>query len=121
MGLGTSIILKANASTGGTDMFAYVIKEYKPYYRTGNLIMMIDVMIVIVNTIFFKEIEVGLYSAITIYLMGKVIDVVFEGINFTKLIYIISDKYLTISDEIMKSKEDLPGFMQKACTQTKKK
>ena len=105
MGLGTSIILKANASTGGTDMFAYVIKEYKPYYRTGNLIMMIDVMIVIVNTIFFKEIEVGLYSAITIYLMGKVIDVVFEGINFTKLIYIISDKYLTISDEIMKEIE----------------
>ena len=86
-------------------MLAYVIKEYKPYYRTGNLIMMIDVVIVIVNTIFFKEIEVGLYSAITIYLMGKVIDIVFEGINFTKLIYIISEDYLTISEEIMKELE----------------
>lgn len=105
MGLGTSIILKANASTGGSDMLAYVIKEYKPYYRTGNLIVMIDVIIIILNTIFFKKIEVGLYSAITIYLMGKVIDIVFEGINFTKLIYIISDKYLDISEEIIKEIE----------------
>lgn len=105
MGLGTSIILKANASTGGTDMLAYVIKEYKPNYKNGSLMVMIDVLIIILNVIFFKEIEVGLYSAITIYLMGKVIDIVFEGINFTKLIYIISDKYLDISEEIMKEEE----------------
>ena len=83
-------------------MLAYVIREYKPSYRTGNLIMMVDVVIVILNTIFFKKIEIGLYSTITIYLMGKVIDIVFEGINFTKLIYIISDKYLEISEEIIK-------------------
>lgn len=86
-------------------MLAYVIKEYKPNYRTGNLIVMIDVCIIILNAIFFKKIEIGLYSAITIYLMGKVIDIVFEGINFTKLIYIISDKYLDISEEIIKEIE----------------
>lgn len=100
MGLGTSIILKANGSTGGTDMLAYIIREYKPTFRTGNLIVMIDVVIIILNVIFFKRIEIGLYSAITIYLMGKIIDIVFEGINFTKMIYIVSDKYLDISDKI---------------------
>lgn len=100
MGLGTSIILRANASTGGTDMLAYVIREYKPNYRTGNLIVIIDIIIILLNVIVFKQIEIGLYSAITIYLMGKVIDVVFEGVNFTKIIFIISDKYLEISDKI---------------------
>ncbi len=100
MGLGTSIVLKANASTGGTDMLAYVIREYKPTYRTGTLIVGIDIVIILLNVIFFKKIEVGLYSAIAIYLMGKVIDIVFEGINFTKMIYIVSDKYLDISDRI---------------------
>lgn len=101
MGLGTSIILRANASTGGTDMLAYVIREYKPNYRTGNLIVIIDTIIILLNVIVFKKIEIGLYSAITIYLMGKVIDIVFEGINFTKIIYIVSDKYLEISDKIV--------------------
>lgn len=101
-GLGTSIILKANASTGGTDMLAYVIREYKPTYRTGNLIVIIDSVIIMLNVIFFKKIEIGLYSAIAIYLMGKVIDIFFEGINFTKVIYIVSDKYLDIADRIKK-------------------
>lgn len=100
IGLGTSIILKANASTGGTDMLVYVIREFKPTYRTGNLIVIIDIIIILLNVIFFRKIEVGLYSAIAIYLMGKVIDIVFEGINFTKMIYIVSDKYLEISDKI---------------------
>lgn len=86
-------------------MLAYVIKEYNPNYRTGNLIVIIDTVIIIFNAIFFRKIEIGLYSAITIYLMGKVIDIVFEGINFTKLIYIISDKYLDISEEIIKELE----------------
>ena len=101
MGLGTSIILKADASTGGTDMLAYVIREYKPKYRTGNLIGTIDIIIIIINVIVFRKIEIGLYSAIAIYIMGKVIDVVFEGVNFTKMIFIISDKYLEISEKIV--------------------
>ena len=50
--------------------------------------------------IFFKEIEIGLYSAIAIYLMGKIIDVIFEGIYFTKLIFIISNKNEKIAKEI---------------------
>ena len=100
-GLGTSVILRANASTGGTDMLAYVIREYKPHYRTGNLIVITDIVIVILNVIFLKQIEIGLYSAITIYIMGKVIDIVFEGVNFTKIIYIVSDKYQEISEKIV--------------------
>lgn len=81
-------------------MLAYVIREYKPTYRTGNLIVMIDIAIIALNVLFFRKIEIGLYSAIAIYLMGKVIDVVFEGVNFTKMIYIVSDKYLEIADKI---------------------
>ena len=50
------------------------------------LIIIIDTIIVALNVIFFKEIEIGLYSAIAIYLMGKIIDIVFEGIYFTKMI-----------------------------------
>ena len=68
----------------------------------SNVIIIIDTGIVILNVIFFKEIEVGLYSAIAIYLMGKIIDIVFEGIYFTKLILIISEKNDIIADEIGK-------------------
>ena len=58
----------------------------------SRTIILIDVVIVSLNVFFFKEIEIGLYSAITIYLMGKMIDILFEGIYFTKLLLIVSDK-----------------------------
>lgn len=100
LGLGTAILLKVESSTGGSDLISYMAKKYNPTIRTSNVIAIIDIIIVTVNMIFFKEIEIGLYSAIAIYLMGKIIDIVFEGVYFTKLILIVSDKSEEISKEI---------------------
>ena len=100
IGIGTAIILKANASTGGSDLVSMLTRKYKPDIRTSNVIIIVDAIIVGLNMIFFKEIEIGLYSAIAIYLMGKMIDIVFEGIYFTKLLIIISDKNEQIAEEI---------------------
>lgn len=66
----------------------------------SNVIIIIDTVIVALNVVFFREIEIGLYSAIAIYLMGKIIDIIFEGIYFTKLLIIISDKNEKIAEEI---------------------
>ena len=52
------------------------------------------------NVIFFKELEIGLYSAITIYIMGKMLDIFFEGIDFAKMIYIISPNFEEIANQI---------------------
>ena len=100
LGLGTAIILKVSSSTGGSDIVSFIVKEYKPNVKVGNLIMIIDIIIVALNVVFFKEIEIGLYSAIAIYLMGKMIDILFEGIDFTKLLLIISDKTEEIAEEV---------------------
>ena len=100
VGFGTAIVLKANASTGGTDLLSYVIRSYKPHYRASNLIVIADIIIVFLNVLFFKEIEIGLYSAIAIYLNGKMIDIIFEGIYFTKIMFIVSNKYKEIAGAI---------------------
>lgn len=100
IGIGTAILLKVNSSTGGSDLVSYVARKYKPTIKTSNIIIMIDIVIVTLNMVFFREIEVGLYSAIAIYLMGKIIDILFEGVNFSKLIIIVSDKSEEISKQI---------------------
>lgn len=100
VGIGTAIVLKAHASTGGTDMLSYIIRSYRPHFRTGNLIVIVDTIIVFLNVIVFKQIEIGLYSAIAIYIMGKMIDIIFEGIYFTKSMFIVSNKYKEIAKEI---------------------
>lgn len=100
MGIGTAIVLKSNSSTGGTDLLSYIIRSYKKNYRTSSLIVGVDTLIIALNVIFFKNIEIGLYSAIAIYLMGKIIDIVFEGTYFTKLILIVSEQNEEIAKEI---------------------
>lgn len=100
IGIGTAIILKVNGSTGGSDLVSIIIKSFKPGLSTSNLIVIFDAIVVLLNMIAFKELEIGLYSAITIFIMGKMIDIVFEGIGFSKMILIISDKYKEIANEI---------------------
>lgn len=100
MGIGTALILKVTASTGGTDLLSYIIRSFKPYYRSSSLIVIVDIIIVGLNVVFFKDVEIGLYSAITIYIMGKMIDIIFEGIYFTKVMYIVSEKYKEIATQI---------------------
>ena len=99
-GIGSAIVLKAGASTGGTDLLTQIVKSFKPSIRISNLLVILDILIVGLNVIFFKELEIGLYSTITIYIMGKMLDIFFEGIDFAKMIYIISPKHDEISSQI---------------------
>lgn len=100
IGIGTAIILKVGASTGGTDLIATVIKEYNPYISMSRYLIIMDIVIISLNVLFFKHIEIGLYSAIAIYLYGQMIDIIFEGVYYTKLMFIISDKNEEISKAI---------------------
>ena len=93
IGIGLALILKANTSTGGTDLIAHILQNYKINFKMSTIITAIDTIVILANLIAFRDFEIGLYSVITIYIMGKLIDVVFEGINFCKVIYIVSEKY----------------------------
>lgn len=102
VGIGTALILKAHSSTGGSDLVSNIIKSFKPNAKIGSMIVYIDTVIVGLNVIVFRNIEIGLYSAIAIYLMGKIVDIIFEGIDFTKLLIIISKN----SEEISRGIEE---------------
>ena len=100
IGIGTAIILKVGASTGGTDLVATLIKGYNPYISMSRYLIIMDIVIISLNVLLFKHIEIGLYSAIAIYLYGQMIDIIFEGVYYTKLLFIISDKNEEISKVI---------------------
>lgn len=102
MGLGTAFVLRASASTGGSDLIMNIVRYFKPTVRSSTVIGMIDFIIVVINVLFFRTIEIGLYSAIAIFVMGKIIDAFFEGINFAKMMFIVSDKHREIADVISK-------------------
>ena len=102
IGIGTAIILKVGSSTGGTELIANIIKAYNPNILISRYLTMIDIAVIALNVIVFRKVEIGLYSAIAIYLYGQLIDIIFEGVYYTKLLFIISDKNEEISNVIEK-------------------
>jgi len=102
LGLGMSLNFIAGSSSGGTDILANIIKNGKNSFNLSELILIIDAVIILANVIIFKNIEIVLYSMLAIYISSKVIDIAFEGIYFSKAIYIISDKSEEISKHIIK-------------------
>lgn len=100
IGLGLALVFKGKSSTGGTDLLANIIKSYHTEVSVGHVLQVLDIVVVTLNILFLREIEIGLYSAISIFIIDKMLDIVFEGINFSKMIYIISDQYEKISEII---------------------
>ena len=122
IGIGTAIILKVDSSTGGTELIANIIKTYNPYISMSRYLTIIDIIIIGLNVVFFKHIEIGLYSAIAIYLYGQMIDIIFEGVHYTKLLFIISDKNDQISQDISnKIKRGVTGLYGKGMYSDKDK
>lgn len=114
VGIGTAIILKVNSSTGGTELISNIVLTFNSKLKLSTVITIADIIIVGANVIFLSELEIALYSAIAIYLYGKIIDIVFEGFYYTKLVFIISNKSELISKEIeTKIKRGVTGLYGK--------
>lgn len=103
VGIGSSIILKNNASTGGTELLSNIISKMYPTIKVGQMIVILDIVVVSINIVVLRRIEIGLYSAIAIYMIGKMLEIIGEGINYTKMIFIVSDEYEKIAEEISSS------------------
>lgn len=101
MGLGLSIVFKGKASTGGTELLAQIVYKYRPITSTSQLMLIIDSFVVTLSVVVFKSLPAGLYSIIAIFVSKKAIDVIFEGVNYTKIINIITKKPGEISKRIM--------------------
>ena len=100
LGLGIGLIFKAKATSGGTDIIAMIIHKYTRI-PPGLLMIYVDSAIVMIGLIVFRDWKIPLYSWIVIFITGKVIDVILEGVNYEKSLFIISDKHEEIRDKII--------------------
>ena len=89
-GLGMGMLFIRGISTGGTDLLALILKKLLPNLPTGTLLMFVDATVVVIATLIFRDFDVAIYSAITIYVCSKVIDALTQGVDYAKVIYTVS-------------------------------
>ena len=100
IGVGLGLIFKAKATSGGSDIVAMIISKYTKM-PLGQLMIFVDATIVLVGLIAFKDWRIPLYSLIVIFITGKVVDVILEGMSYDKVLFIISEKTEEIKDKIV--------------------
>jgi uncharacterized membrane-anchored protein YitT (DUF2179 family) len=101
LGAGVGVVFKFGGTTGGTDLLASIMHKYFRGISIGTWLMIIDSVVVVLAGLVFRNIEITLYSTLTMFLSMKVIDVIQEGISYAKAFYIISTKADEIAQAIM--------------------
>ena len=100
VGLGLGIIFKSKATSGGSDIVAMILAKYTKM-PLGQLMIYVDSAIVLIGLVVFADWKIPLYSWIVIYVCGKTIDVVLQGMTVDKTLFIVSDKFVEIRDRII--------------------
>ena len=103
IGAGLGLVVRSNATTGGTDIIAMILNRYLhiPFSRG---VLMADSFVVLAGLIvigFGVGIDGGeaggwllsLYSLICIFVTSRVIDYVIDGASYDKLLFIIGNTH----------------------------
>ncbi len=89
VGAGVGLVLKGNASAGGTTIIARLISNHT-HFKPAQAILILDTLIILAIGFIFSDLEKSLWSLISIYLTSHIIDRVLTGAIPEKIVHITS-------------------------------
>lgn len=101
-GAAMGVMFRMETTTGGLDVIVKIVRQKKPHMRTGQIYMLLDIVVLAASAIAFHNIEVALFATVAIYVSTVVMDRVIYGGDQATLVYIISEKRKTIATRMMK-------------------
>lgn len=110
--VGIGLIFKAGATTGGTDIIVKVLRQKYRHLKTGFLFLCMDVIIVSISGIVFRDLNVVFYALATVIISGKALDYVLYGGDEAKMFYIITEVPKVIGMRLMKELEVGVTYLQ---------
>ena len=93
MGLGFGLVFSQGATSGGTDIVAKLLKLVFPWLPLGKLMLLPDGLVLAL---------VALYGLVALFIMSRITDAVLYGLDTSKVAYIISDHWRTLSDTLLR-------------------
>jgi uncharacterized membrane-anchored protein YitT (DUF2179 family) len=98
-GAGLGLVFRGHGSTGGTDIVAFILRKKKSL-GVGEVGFYSNLVIITVSLLFFP-LNIGLYTVISMFVAGKMTDVVITGPNTSKSVIIVSKDPYRIGGRIM--------------------
>ncbi|MBQ7760479.1 MAG: YitT family protein [Clostridia bacterium] len=101
VGIGVGLVVRQHASTGGSDLLAFLIKRFIPHLSLARIILIIDTLVIITSGIVFKSITITIYSVIAMYISSVVTDEIMTFGNKAKSVQIFSSKNEEIASMVL--------------------
>jgi len=99
LGIGVGIVIRYGGSLDGTEILAILFNRKSPF-SVGEIIMFFNLLIFTIAGFVFTW-EQAMYSIMAYYIAYKMIDIVIQGMEESKSVYIISDEIDEIGQTIM--------------------
>ena len=99
-GVAIGMIFRSGATSGGSDIISMILHKYTKI-SLGTLVTIVDGCITLSTLIAFGDIRLPIYSIIIIFIEGKVIDLVVDGMKSYKTMFIITDNPEPVRDFII--------------------
>lgn len=91
-GVALGVMFRMETTTGGMDVIVKIVKQKKPHLKTGQIYMIMDVIVLVASALAFHNVEVALFAAIAIFVSTLVMDKAIYGGDEATLVYIISNR-----------------------------
>ena len=101
LGISIGLMLLVNATTGGTELLARLLKLRFHHLSMGRLCLICDVIVVLLYAAVFRNVHNALYSIIALYISSLAIDMVIYGSRTAELAYIISGRSAQIGQALL--------------------
>ncbi|MDY8135982.1 YitT family protein [Aquimarina sp. 2201CG5-10] len=93
VGVGIGFIFKGGGSAGGGTIIARIITS-KTSLKTGTVILILDAIVIVATGIVFRDVELALWSMISIFTTTKLVDIVLTGRPNERIVHISSSNNL---------------------------
>ncbi|MFJ8264044.1 YitT family protein [Rummeliibacillus sp. NPDC094406] len=99
LGIGVGLVIRYGGSLDGTEILAILFNKRLPF-SVGEIIMFFNLIIFTIAGFVFTW-EQAMYSGLAYFIAYKMIDIVIQGLDESKAVYIISDEYDEIGRAII--------------------
>ena len=99
-GLGLGAVFAAGASTGGSDIVVRLLKLRYRDVPIGQISMCFDAIVAVITGIVFRDLNKALYTGVTVFLCGKVMDAVVYRFEYSKVALIMTREHQKIAEAI---------------------
>lgn len=89
-GFGYALIYVRGSSTGGADFITMAVKAVRPHLSLGLIVLSLDVCIVLLGGVIFRDMDGVIYGCIISYIYSLAVDKLMYGLNAGKLALIVT-------------------------------